>query len=262
MKRIALYCGLAVLAGAAFFVGAAEAALGDIVASFRGPPESLHGVARSNEYLFVQTLGYPNRVYRCNPTTGSIYGSWAAPVSGSMTLNRGLAYSWGGHVWVGRYYPNQWVFDCDAETGSVYGSWNPGHNPYGLAPRCTGDGGAGTTALFSQDINPHYTYVHRLTGGRLVGSFPMAESFSYDIAYDHRNRLIWTNHSYYFYGFDASTGSTVATFDAPTWYSCVGAAYYGEYLWISGAGNIYQVHCPVFTAVAPASLGRVKTLFR
>ncbi len=258
MKRVMIF-GVALLALAA----ASFAALGDVVASFRGPHTSLHGVARSNDYLYVLTLEYPNRVYRCDPTTGSVVGSWTPPTAGSMTLNRGLAYSWGGHVWVGRYYPDRQVYDCDGATGSVYGSWNPGHNPYGLAPLCTGDGGAGTTALFSQDSNPNYTFVHELTSGSRIRSFSLARASAYDIAYDHRNRLLWSCHSYYFYGFETSGGSVVASFDAPYWYVCVGAAYHGEYLWISGGNSyIYQVHCPVFTAVAPASLGRVKALFR
>jgi hypothetical protein len=258
MRRLTVF-GIAtsVLAAASF------AALGDVVASFRGPAASLHGVARSDDSLYVLTLEYPNRVYRVHPITGSVFGSWFPPTSGSMTLNRGLAYSWGGHVWVGRYYPNERVFDCDAATGSVYRSWDPGHNPYGLAPLCTGDGGAGTTALFSQDSNPNYTFVHRLTNGSRIASFPLALPCAYDVAYDHRNRLLWTCHSYYFYGFETSSGSVVASFDSPYWYVCVGAAYYGEYLWISaGDSYIYQVHCPAFPAVAPPTVRRVKALFR
>ena len=246
--------GLAVALAAA----AAFAALGDIVGSFTGPDLRLTGLGRSPNYLYVLGItGAPDNVYRCNPTTGSVFGSWPTPY---LMQNRGLAVTWGDHAWVG-CDRNMLVYECAGGNGSVYRSWDAGHEPYGLAPLCTGDGGQGTTALFSYDTNPSFIYSHNLTNGSIIGSFPLPHETPYDFAYDHRNRLIWKYYELYVYGYALSTGSVIASFRRPYPSTCYGLAYYGEYLWISARdGNIFIVHCPGNVGVHPASLGRVKAI--
>jgi hypothetical protein len=242
-----------------FAAGVAFATLGSIVGSFSGPDANLRGVGRSTAYLYVIGLSAPNLVYRCNPTTGSVFGSWATPYP---TWNRGLAVTWGEYVWVGSY-ADDIVYECEGATGSIYGSWDAVNDPYGLAPLCTGDGGQGTTGLYSYDSSPNYVYLHNLTNGSVIRSFPLAHATPYDFAYDHRNRLIWKYYSPNIYGYDTSTGSVVASFPQPYPSTCYGLAYYGEYLWISaGDGNIFIVDCPGNVGVHPSSLGRVKALFR
>jgi hypothetical protein len=238
---------------------AASAALGDIVGSFPGPDPNLRGLGRSTTYLYVLGLTSRDSVYRCNPTTGSVYNSWPTPY---ITENRGLAVTWGDHAWVG-CYRNNFVYECAGVNGSVYGSWDAGHDPFGLAPLCTGDGGQGTTALFSYDTDPNFVYAHNLTNGSIIRSFPLAHATPYDFAYDHRNRLLWKYHSPNVYGYDRSTGSVIASFPRPYPSTCYGLAYYAEYLWISARdGNIFIVHCPGDVGVLPSSLGRVKALFK
>jgi hypothetical protein len=239
--------------------GAAFAALGEVVGSFSGPDNNIRGVGRSSDYLYVIGLSSPNMVYRCNPTTGSVFGSWPTPY---IAPNRALAVTWGDHVWVGSERENV-VYECNGFSGSIFSSWDAGHTPYGLAPLCTGDGGRGTTAIFSYDNFPNFVFLHALTTGSIIRSFPLAHVTAYDFAYDHRNRLLWKYYNLNVYGYDPSTGSVVASFPRPYPSTCYSLAYYGEHLWISARyGNIFIVHCPGNVGVRPSPLGRVKALFQ
>ena len=92
------------------------------------------------------------------------------------------------------------------------------------------------------------------------------------MAWDYENELIWlprdsttTPEVRAF----TTTGSLVTSFPEPLAYTnFIGAAYLGEYLWISSYGlspnsYIWKVHCPkYFLGVAPASFGQVKALYR
>jgi hypothetical protein len=237
--------------------GTAFAALGDVVSSFRSLSSELRGLARSDTALFALCYTSPNVVYRYHPVTGSIYGWWNTP---RAIKNRGLAFSWGGHVWVG-CFENDLVYDCVAATGSVRASWSAGHDAYGIAPHCTGDAGRGTTALFVADSQPGYIWRHNPSTGSILSSF--RSGAHWDVAYDHRNRLIWVPADYRdnILGINTS-GSIVSSFEGPA-DGPTGAAYYGEYLFIGCAnGYIYRVHCPGPVSATPASLGKVKALCR
>jgi len=238
-------------------VSMAFGAMGDILGSYKAPSNNIRGLAHSGTYLHV--LVHPDTVYNVNPGNGSVRGSWTVP---SSTSNRGLAYSSGGHVWVGSYN-NDTVYNCHWTTGSVYGSWAAGHDPYGLAPQQTGDGGAGTTAIFSSDSSPSYTWRHNLANGTVLSSFPMPNSDYRDITYDHRNGLIWGAYGANIFGYAvAGNGSIRASFPAPPSTS-YGMAYYNYVLFIGCTnGYIYRVSCPASVDVAPASIGKVKALYR
>jgi len=243
----------------AFGAGTASvcATLGDVVSSFRAPGASVRGMARSGTRLHVLVFGNPTRIYRVSPTTGSVYGSWALSCGDNC---RGLAFSESGHLWVGNY-GNNYVYDCAATTGSVYRSWNAGHSPFGLAAYCTGDGGVGTTAILSSDYTPSACWRHAPADGRVLSSFAVPKASYYDIAWDHRNRLVWMGFSTdVVYGYNLS-GSIVASFKTPSTYP-YGLAYYGENLWVGCDGNdyIYVVRCPGNIGVAPTSVGRIKAL--
>jgi hypothetical protein len=155
------------------------------------------------------------------------------------------------------------VYECAGASGSVYGSWAVQNGLFGLAPLCTGDGGLGATGQFSYDSVPNFIYLHNLTNGSVVRSFPLAHATAYDFAYDHRNRLLWKYYVNFIYGYNSNNGSVVDSFVRPYPSTCYGLAYYGEYLWISAAdGYIFIVHCPGNVGVRPSSIGRVKALFR
>ncbi|NIT36666.1 MAG: hypothetical protein GTN49_09225 [candidate division Zixibacteria bacterium] len=242
---------------AALAVAPARAALGDVVSSFRALSSELRGLARSDTVLFALCYTSPNVVYRFHPVTGSVYGWWNTP---RPTKNRGLAFSEGGRVWVG-CFENDFVYDCAGATGSVRASWSAGHDPYGIAPHCTGDGGRGTTALFVADSQPNYIWRHNISTGSILSSF--RRGAHWDIAYDHRNRIIWVPTEYGDTIFGVSTsGSVASSFKGPA-DSPTGAAYHGQYLFIGCAnGYVYRVHCPGPPSATPASLGKVKALYR
>jgi hypothetical protein len=216
-------------------------------------------MARSDIRLHVVSFGSPTYIYRVAPLTGSVYGSWAPSFGDNC---RGLALSEGGHLWVGNY-ASDYVYDCAPTTGSIYGSWSAGHNPFGLAPFCTGDGGVGTTAIFSSDSNPSRCWRHNISTGSVLASFPISNDSFFDIAWDHRNQLLWMGDlANVVYGYNLS-GSVVASFTVPSTYP-YGMAYYDQYLWVGCDGNdyIYRVHCPGNIGVTPASFGRIKAIYR
>jgi len=235
--------------------------LGDVKNSFPAPGKQVRGMARSGIRLFVIDYGSSTRIYRLSPATGSSYGSWTTSFSNKCS---GLAFSEGGVLWVGCDGDGR-VYKCKALTGSVYYRWDAGHEPYGVAPYCTGDGGIGTTAVFTSDSAPSLCWRHNMTNGSVLSSFGLANASTFDIAWDHRNKLIWKGSlPNVVYGYNTA-GSVAASFTAPG-HSPRGLAYYGQYLWVGcdTTDRIYQVHCPgdITSGVSPASFGEVKALFR
>jgi hypothetical protein len=234
-------------------------ALGDIVSSFRAPATQPRGLARANGVLFVLDYNSPNRVYRLNPTNGSVTGSWPAPYN---TGNRGLAYIFGNNVYVG-CWSNDTIYRCNSGTGSVIASWAVGHDPQGLAAVQTGDGGEGATSLYCSDSSPSYFWRHHYTTGSVISSFAAPHSSIQDITYDHRNGLIWRYNSNVVYGI-TTTGSVKASFSWPGHGSYAGMAYHSQYLYISATTQqyIYRVDCPNTVGVTPASMGKIKAVFK
>jgi hypothetical protein len=255
MKRLAFTLIMLATGTTAF------ARLGDVAKSFPAPGKQVRGMARSPIRLFVLIYGSSTFVYRLSPETGSSYGSWTTSFSNKCT---GLAYVYDRHLWIGCEGDNR-VYDCIALTGSVYRYWSTDHEPYGVAPYCDGDGGVGTTAIFTSDSGPSYCWRHNMTSGSIISSFPLAISSSYDIAWDHRNKLIWQGSLPNVVCGYNTAGSLVASFTVPG-QQPRGLAYCGEYLWVGCDGNdrIYKVHCPgdITSEVSPASFGDVKALFR
>ncbi|MGD8718910.1 MAG: hypothetical protein PVH29_08825 [Candidatus Zixiibacteriota bacterium] len=255
MKKY-VFLALAVL----FLASTAFAALGDIIASWELPISSPRGVAKSIDHIYYLAYQSPNVVVRLD-NAGSFVSSWTCPHS---TQNRGLAYSWGGYIWVG-CYGNDQVYCCNADNGSVYYSWDADHDPYGLAPFCTGNGGAGTTRIITYDYSPDSAYYHILTNGSVTNSTPLADEFYYDLAYDWLYRLIWKYDSSPagVFGMYYMTGSVLCSFPSPSGGTCFGIAYHGTYLYIACSNNwMYQVQGPLPMAITPASMGGIKAIFR
>jgi len=260
-----------VLAGSAF------GAMGDLVSSFT-IFEGLYcmGLARSNNYLYVaDSYSYGGYIYRANPETGSIYNSYAPlPYGGS-----GLAYDGGGCLYVTGYdvYPKRVLYKLAEDSGSIIASYAkaiPTYQTDGLAPRWNGHSGARADALFLTDWYADRAYVMPLGIG-FGSSFALpAETFFVDVAYDWPNGLLWGAKSYttykLFHGVNTS-GSIVYSFFCDTGNTATigGMTYYGGYLYAgSRNGVVYKIHCPAMgesmdnAGVTPASLGRVKAVFR
>jgi len=240
-------------------VAAAFAALGDVAGSFAIPGGACAGLGISSAYLFTTNYSQ-STIYRVHPTTGSIYGSFAAA---GGTNTRGLAYQSGGYLWQNKAYTSPYtIFNTNEATGSIYSSYPlPTSVTHGSAPLATGDGGVGTSYIILSSYATASTIYYMTTTGSIASSHTVP-AIMYEIAYDWRNKLIWGGMNLTTCFGCTTTGSLVASFEKPTG-NIYGITYYGEYLWLAGtSGYIYRQHCPANLAIKPASIGKVKALFR
>jgi len=251
---------------------AAFAALGDVVQSFRAPREKPYALAadESNVYVYSGGLG-PFYIWRLAASNGSIAGSFQVP--GPYGAVYGLGYEYGGYLWFGNpeVLPPAHVIKLDAETGSFISSFPVYEHTLWGGVDCQGNPNVpgSLTAIITSDWNPFW-FSRYTPAGSLLGSFRYDSTLVLrDIGWDYVDNLIWSPDSHgsdYVYGL-TTRGSIVASFEAPD-ESPFGCAYVGGYLWLSttpyGRDHyIWRVHCPTPNpAVAPASLGKVKALFR
>jgi hypothetical protein len=267
-KAASLTLGVVLVAGPAF------GALGDIVGSFPAPgdyPAALAVAGNYTSFLFVYCHSAPYSIYRIGGISGSIYSSYASP-QGSYT--RGLTFSYGGggglpsgnYLWMGNYSTDN-IYRCNYDNGSVYASIPANHDMYGgIAVSATGDGGYAPTYMLSDETSPSKMFRQHLTTGSVYSSWSVSANV-FDLAWDWRSQLIWTGQNgNYVYGW-TTAGSLVASFAIPN-RSPLGFAYTSNYLWVactvgSPSHYIYRIHCPQTNiSVTPASVGKVKNLFR
>jgi hypothetical protein len=257
-------CGVLSLA---VLTTAAWGELGDVVASWTAPASSPYGVAANASYIYVYCGTSPYNVYTMT-TAGSVVSSWSSPF-GSRT--RGLGYEYGNYLWLGYYGSGvAFVAKTNGSNGSVISSF-PVYNEHTLygGVACQGNpSSAGVTSIISNDYLPYVASRHT-TAGSLISTFVYStgEPSFRDPAWDYVNGLIWWGDyysPYFVYGYDTD-GSIVASFAGP-WVSPYGLGFYGDYLWISSNSSpyyVYRVHCPfIGISVVPASVGKVKALFR
>ncbi len=266
-KTITIVLASALAAPAAF------AALGDVVASWPAPADYPLSLARGPDpaQMWVYCNGWPNKIFRVHSDTGSVYGSFLH--YRAQNYARGLTFSYGSpapysgsYLWVGDVL-NRCVYMSDPTTGSVYMSYSVDSAPTGLAVEATGDGGLAPKAIFTDENVKTNVWRLQLTTGSIMSSFTIESPWMHDIAYDWRNNLVWARYSKEgdIVGCDPDTGSIAASFRLVGGAACA-FTYFGEYLWIGTTqddNHVYKVHCPVDSSrVAPASLGRVKALFK
>ena len=252
---------------AAVAASPAGAYLGQVVQSFPSPGENPLALAISPSCLYVLCEG-PRHIFRLNPANGSVISSYASPFG---LPTRGLGYEYGGYLWIGTYSPmNSRIVKCHEGTGSIYSSFQViQHDMFGgLA--CEGNPSRPRTvkAIISSSFSEAPVTRHTTSGSLLSKFYRYERITSYDPAWDYRNELIWWgDHGSYkthVHGYTRA-GSLAASFPSPV--GCVyGCTYLGGYLWISTGYTtqyIWKVHCPKdFEAVVPASVGRVKALYR
>jgi hypothetical protein len=257
---------------------------GQVVATYASPAAAPIALARggTGNYLWVFCNSAPYNIYRVNADTGSVYATAPSPWG---VGTRGLSYAAGGYLYAGDYNTDYVYRVHYSNLGSVISSFPTGHDMYGgLSLKVTGDGGAGATAMWasywppitnipgagpgarSSDQQEPQVYLHNLTTGSIISSFLPLVVCPYDVAWDWRNQILWgaggpmTGHT--------PTGSCIGTYWYMIGYSkrfLAGICYDGEYLWAGATwprDEILKIHCPEGIGVAPASLGKVKALFR
>jgi DNA-binding beta-propeller fold protein YncE len=251
MKKFALWCGLLALAGAAFFVG--EAGAYKLLGSFPTPGPEPRGISFDGGHCIVDDGPDGSYVYQVDFSSGSIYSSFPAPGgSGAWGVSLGAEL---GQMFVSNY-ETSWIYQV-TRTGSLLGSFLcplphpadmetsyrdelhiaiPDHNLIAVVDARTGSflrayAGPGT----------------RPTSVGGYGCHLIADADEGKIWYTHYHTWVLT-------GFENPTGVTgFATIDTRSIevFYVVDAADDTVYVWGSE-----------WVAVAPASLGRVKALFR
>jgi hypothetical protein len=231
-----------------------------LIASFPAPPEAI-ALACEYEPLYALDGGKAPMVLILDRSNGSITGSFDVPVPNGA---RGIATtgSWPPYLWVSNRL-NGLLYRLDT-SGSLVGSFAcPGGTPYGLGGYLYGGGpDRGYLTVSCRDENDVLRV--NLTTGSLASSFPGPATavIGYDegLAVDrYTDDLYWN-----YYG----DWEVLDTLPARPWgvtTSVQGTTYGGVSVSIyvlCHNGYIYRYHGTKGDAVAPASLGRVKALFR
>jgi hypothetical protein len=232
-----------------------EAALGEVLASWKTPWPSrgANGIAHDGEYIWVKNgNSYEGLVFKCT-TTGSVVTEIAFPYPAPSFYSYGMTFD-GEYLWtIYQYWRSMGSHDDYRKyttTGSYAGGF-VGHPFYYGSMAVTWSGEHIFTHFPRRPIVEKYT-----TAGTLVATFPLAVGGGSDWAY--YKRQLW---SYgvggLIYGVTLN-GSVVASFPAPGG-RCHGTAFdaidhqYPQW--------VYKVDIDV-VGVAPASVGRIKALFR
>jgi hypothetical protein len=270
MKSVLIVAVTGALAAAAY------GELGELVASFPNVGASTHyGLAADADYLYSfhywSADGYP--VIRMMRSNGSFVSSYRCPL-GTTTPNercRGLSYGGGTFLYINNYYTRV-VGRFHASDGSLVSTWTwPTSMSYRFGICNTHDGRSGGNRIYQSYWTGDFWF--STTAGSLISSFRLTvDTLNYDLAWDYGNKLVW----YANYGndwiaaVDPGTQKIVASFRHPeeaSISSCYGIAYWGKYLYVSNSGGnpdeyIWVFDCPDGIGVAPASVGRIKALYR
>lgn len=251
MSKFVLYCGLAALAGAAFCVG--DAAAWKFLGSFPTPGAEPRGISYdAGEYIVDDGAGGAY-VYRVDFYNGSVRSSFPAPGGrGAWGVSRGVEW---GQLFVSNYRTS-WIYHV-TRNGSVLGSFVcpiahpadmemgsgrelhvaiPGSNLVAVVNGATG-------SLVSSYAGPG-------TRPTSVGGYGAVVIADADVGKIwHRHRQTWI-----LSGFKNPTGvSALMTIDCRS---------VEEFFVVDAADDTVYVWGSDWCAVAPASLGRVKALFR
>jgi hypothetical protein len=253
MKTFVLCCGLLAFAGAAFFVGEAESALGDVVSSFPSPltPTSSSGLAWDGAYLW--SCHPPRTYFYCISTTGTIVTSFK--IGASYGEYDGATYD-GEYLWYVEHQsfrPSYYI--QRTKTGSFVNWFILGD--YGFAGLASEKGCLWTGVNFRP---LGICGVKLTTTGSWVSSFKAPFTLA-DLAWD--GHYLWScGPGHHMYRITAK-GSITASFPVPGLMGSRATTFDGNYLWVENpeVGWFYQIDIGV-VAVTPASLGRVKALFR
>jgi len=242
-------------------VQSAGAGWGSFVSSFKSPGPYPAGVSYRPGYLYISTME-PGVVWRTT-TTGSIISYHPTELASQSGITVG-AMSGQIYYWVANNAPT-YVYRFVDNSSTVAGSFPaPGRevNWRGLTFVDTGH------MYYTEQYGQGLYLLHPITGS-IYSSYKLAFKPN-DLAYDSSGRgYLWVTSSGDRAVYKCTlTGSPVASFSAAAYEYPQGCGFDGNYLWV-GCGNpmegrnyIVQFDVRSDPAVAPASLGRVKALYR
>jgi hypothetical protein len=171
MRKTSRYVRVAAVALALLAVAAvpAGAARDKIVASYPSPTKYPYGLAFGGGTLYLGDA-LTMMIYRLNPDTGSVMGSFVPAPKPAGSFMYGLAYS-AGYLWAVTGSPAR-VFKITAAGGSVVGSYNISAQ----APAAHGLG-ADATYLYvaNNDVATTKVFKFRQDDGSPVNSWPGAK---------------------------------------------------------------------------------------
>jgi hypothetical protein len=263
------------LALAALSLAAAACAfgtMGELVNSFPNTGTSTHyGMAADASYLYSYYYSSPYNTMILNKSDGSLVGSFPCPLGTTSPgyIIRGVSYQPGGYLWYCNYSAHV-VAQVVASSGSLVssGGWDTG-NRYGICVTSDGTPSGVEGVLLSSYSGGYYWYYN--TAGSMLSSYITGTStYAYDLAFDYGNNYIWYGNVSTEHVMGMTTdGSIIASWRVPADVTNpYGVAYWGDYLYVGTAGGtpdeyIWVYHCPNPTSsITPASLGKVKALYR
>ncbi len=244
------------------FAVVAYAGMGSVITSWPAPQSTfnrVNGIAFEGKYIWVKDRVCESHggVVKCTKS-GSFLSSISFPYSPAMHsfgLTFDGEYLWTIYEWW--HIPYHDSYRKYTTTGSYVGGFWLHINYLPESKAVTWDG----QYLYTDETRPPPNRIGKYTtAGTLVATFPMTVGVGSDMAY--YKRQLWYYGGGLVYGVTLN-GSVVASFAAPGG-SCASTAFDGEYLWTADRNTpqyIYKVDIDVVD-VAPASVGRVKALYR
>ncbi len=245
----------------------ALADFGDIIRSWEIRGRGLcRGVAWDGEYIWCQVpyTGSPDMMYRCLPSNGSVVSSFET-VFGLYISGRGICY----RLWDGR--PSIEVAVSDSVSKEYYLYRYTFNGSVVDRMRVWVPAGVGFSSVYFDNkndwiSNPEETgsEVFKLDNeGHPISSFTLNKPGDTS-GITKQADFFWFTMSLYggFHGACKSraNGSIVASFE--TYEIPFDCTYENKHLWVSSSNTVYCYDVSNAPAVAPASVGRVKALFR
>jgi hypothetical protein len=245
MNKRLIFTVVALLAATSVFAGTLQ-----VVSSFVSQKQWRKGLEYADGYLYT-TSNYSDNNIHVYTTTGSLVRS-IRTVSSSMGVEVSKAPS--GYIWVNTYSPYSVALLTTA--GSVSRSFAAPAAGYGISS----DG----TYLYYSSARSYMLYTMTTTGS-VIRSFRQPGTFPGGVDYVAPGYLWLTNWSgspllYYC----TTAGSVIDSFSTPLVARPSGVTWDGTYVWYHdyNAPSLCVRAKVNFSGVAPASLGRIKSIYR
>ena len=194
----------------------------EIIDWFDSPGDNPYGLAWDGNYLWHADSTYSGKIYKIDPSDGSVVYSFGSPAY----CPAGLTWD-GNYLWMSVTCNLRKIYKIDPSDGSVVYSFNsPGDAPFGL----TWDGNYLWVSHACNDPCEDKIYKIDPSDGSVVYSFNSPGSLPTGLAWD--GTYLWNADwcQKKIYKIDPSDGSVVDSIDSPE-YCSAGLTWDGNYLW-------------------------------